>query len=63
MDLQRRAADHLRTTLAARTVQRIFRIAKAAMNLAWQNRKLDRQVPFISIPGGRGREWVLDIPN
>lgn len=64
-DAQKRAAAQLRKTLAAGTVQRIFTIARAAVNWAWENRELDRPISFITIPGGAGhsRERVLSIPE
>jgi len=63
LDVQHRVAAKLRETLAAGTVKRIFTIARAAVNWAWKNRELDRQVSFITIPDGNGRETVMSIPE
>ena len=61
LETQQAAAAELRKTYAAGTIKRMMGAAKAAVTWAWKNGELDRQMPFISLPEGQGRERVLSI--
>ena len=43
------------------TIKRAFGAARAAVNWAWNNGEIDRPIPFLRLPEGRGRERVLSI--
>jgi integrase len=46
---------------AQSSIKRAFGSAKAAVNWAWKEGQIDRQIPFISLSEGQGRERILSI--
>ncbi len=46
---------------AESSIKRAFGSAKAAVNWAWKEGQIDRQIPFISLSDGQGRERILSI--
>jgi integrase len=61
LEAQQAAVMELRLRYAPGTVKRMLGVAKAAVTWAWKNGELDRQIPFLSLPEGQGRDRVLSI--
>ena len=62
LEQQQQVVNRMRAEgFAAGTIKRSWGIAKAAIGWAWRNGELDRPVPFLRLPEGRGRERVLQV--
>ncbi|MFT8247331.1 tyrosine-type recombinase/integrase [Roseomonas sp. BN140053] len=61
LEAQQAAVAILRKRYAPGTIKRMLSAAKAAVTWSWKNGELDRQMPFLSLPEGQGRERVLSI--
>ncbi|UFN49260.1 site-specific integrase [Roseomonas sp. OT10] len=61
LEAQQTAVAALRKRYAPGTVKRMLGATKAAVTWAWKNGELDRQMPFLSLPEGEGRDRVLSI--
>lgn len=61
LEAQQAAVAKLAQRYAPGTIKRMMGAGKAAVTWAWKNGELDRQMPFLSLPEGEGRERVLSI--
>ncbi|MFT9400752.1 tyrosine-type recombinase/integrase [Acetobacter sp.] len=59
---QRRISEYMRSQgYSAGYTRRIMGIAAAAINWAWKNGEIERQIPIVLPPDGAGRERIMTI--